>query len=642
MNSKETVKLLEPASVNGKLWLANRMVMPAMATLLGHVGGAVSEELIRYYRRRAAGGVGLVIVESATVDPSGRAAPRQLAIYEDEFVPGLARLARAIRSEGARAALQLHHAGRQTSPRLTGGQLVAPSALPCPSVGVTPRELSKEEIAHLVERFGEAARRAKEAGFEMVELHGAHGYLLAQFLSPYANRRTDEYGGSLEGRARFALEVVRRVRREVGEDFPISFRLSVEEHVEGGLDLPQSLRIARMLQEAGVDLLHVSAGTDASPEWIIHCMRMPPGLLVPLAAALRSRLQVPVAVAGRLHEPELAEQVLREGKADLVSLGRALIADPDLPRKIREGRRSEVRRCIHCNACFSALFRQGFIECTVNPEVGREGTLVPERAPRRRRILVVGGGPGGMAAAAGLAERGHQVVLAERGGELGGQLLLASRPPHKGELLEVVRYLGDRCRRGGVEVRLDTEVTPGLVQELRPEAVVLATGALPVVPALPGFGDARVVTVPELLGGRRRPGRWVVILGGGCVGCEVAELLAAQGHRVTIVEVGQQLAATMDVRIRKLLLSSLRAHGVRVHLQSTALGLEPQGLRCRLPAGEVVLPADTVVVAVGFQPNDGLADRLDGTVPCIRVGDCLVPRSAKEAILEGTEAALRL
>ncbi|MDP6346856.1 MAG: NADH:flavin oxidoreductase, partial [Dehalococcoidia bacterium] len=364
------MKLFEPIDI-GTLHLKNRLVMPPMNSRMGDPGGVVSQRTVDYYARRAQGGVGFIIVEIGAVDPVQIVSPTQLQLSDDRFIPGMARLAQAIKDNGARSAIQIHHPGRQAPASVTGTPAVAPSTLSSRRSGETPKELSPSEIEGLVGLFAQAARRAKDAGFEAVEIHGAHGYLLCQFLSPYSNHRDDDYGGDAARRARFPLQVIEAVRNEVGRDFPIIFRFSASEFTQGGLTIEDGKAIARLVEEAGVDCLSISAGTDASLEWAVQPVLLPVGCLLPLAEAVRQEAYVPVIAVGRINHPSIAEAALQEGKADLIALGRPLLADPDYPRKAQEGRWDEIRKCIACNSCRRDPWpRELPICCLLNPETG--------------------------------------------------------------------------------------------------------------------------------------------------------------------------------------------------------------------------------------------------------------------------------
>jgi 2,4-dienoyl-CoA reductase-like NADH-dependent reductase (Old Yellow Enzyme family)/thioredoxin reductase len=624
-------KLFEPIKI-GKLELKNRIVMPALNTKLGTEFGAVSDRMIAYFVARARGGVGLIIIENTCVDwPVGKAGTNPIRADEWKFAQGLHDLADAVHVYGARIATQLQHTGRQGSSLTSaeGQQLVAPSAIPClPTGAETPRELAVEEIEILIGKFIMGATITKVAGFDAVEIHGAHGYLIEQFMSPYTNQRTDEYGGDLEGRMKFALKIIEGIRISVGPDFPIIYRLSGDEFVEGGLTLEDNKIIARRLEAAGVDAINVSAAIYESPPWfsrIFPTMGMPEGCNVPLAQEIKKTVKIPIIVAGKLGNPVLAEQVLKEGKADLIAMGRPLLADPELPRKAAEGRVKDIRPCIYCNeACAGNISRFWSIECVVNPALGREREYKIEPASVSKRVLVVGGGPAGMEAAGVAALRGHDVVLYEKERKLGGQLLAASVPQFKKPLKELAEYLKNQVRELEVKVELGEEVTPGLVRELNPDVVILATGASPLIPDISGVEGRNVVTAVQILQGKKEAGEKVVIIGGGQVGSELALFLAEQGKKVSIVEILYGISLDMNLFSRFYLLDKLAELGVEVLANTTAKEITDKGVIALDTEGNrQSIKADTVVLATGFRSNNGLGKKLKGKVTELyTIGDC--------------------
>jgi 2,4-dienoyl-CoA reductase-like NADH-dependent reductase (Old Yellow Enzyme family)/thioredoxin reductase len=632
----QLTKLFEPIRI-GRLELSNRIVMPAMSTNYGNADGTVSDRTRHYYAERARGGAGLIITETVCVAPGGKSTSREPCIYSDDFMPGLRSLVNAVHAYGSKIAFQLHHAGRQTNTAIAGTQPVAPSAIPCPLMREMPRELTTAEVEQLVEAFAQGARRAKEAGADAIELHGAHGYLISAFLSPLSNQRTDRYGGSLQGRLRFALEIVERIKTLVGIDFPLLFRISVEEYLPGGLTLAETGEMARRLVEAGVHCLNVSAGSYGSFYQVMQPASTPRGCLVPLAEEIKKRVDVPVIAVGRINDPLLAEQILAEGKADLVALGRALIADPWLPKKAREGRFEDIRMCTACFHCGDTLAHEPWpMACAVNAAAGNEAESAITPAAQPKRVLVVGGGPAGMEAARVAALRGHRVVLYEEEDRLGGQLLLATRPPHKGELHNILIFLSAQMTRLGVEVRLRQKLTPELVSKLKPEAVVVATGSKPLRPDIPGSDGDNVAMAREVVAGRKAVGEKVVIVGGGQIGCETAELLAQQGKQVTIVEMLPQVGSTMGMHSRRILLRRLRQLGIAMETKTRVLAITSTGCEVSRDDERRVLEADSVVLAVGAQPNREVVRELEdrGFHPYL-IGDCAGGGRIVDAIADG-------
>ncbi len=647
-----TMKLFEPVRI-GSMELKNRIVMPPMGTNFASEIGAVTERLVNYYVERAKGMVGLIIVEAACVESVlGRAIVNQLRVDSDKFLPGLADLVDAVHLHGARIALQIHHAGRETTLEATEGRTpVSASDVPYidmysspGAVVVQPRPLLVEEICELVEKFGEGARRAKAAGFDAVELHGAHGYLIGQFLSPYANRRTDMYGGSFEGRMRFPLEVIRCVREKVGLDYPLSFRISADEFIEGGITLELAKKIAVKLEEAGINVIHVSGSLAESEHMCEAPMAVQRGYMVHLAEGVKKVVGVPVVTVGRINDPELAEKILQEGKADLVSMGRALIADPELPLKAMEGRVDDVRRCIACDyGCIGRLLAGLRITCNVNPEVGKENEYRVTRSEKVKNILVAGGGLAGMEAARVAALRGHNVTLYEKTGELGGQFILATKPPHKEELRNILDYLRVQMDKLNVKIELRKEVTPELVDEEKPDAVVIATGAVPLVPRVPGIENKRVATAWDVLAGKVNLKRETVIVGGGEVGCETAEYLFELGKSVTLVEMLGDLALDMEPLNRHLLLQRLKEKKIKTLTGTVLKAVVNEGMIVSDAYEERELKAESIVLALGAAPDNKLAETLKGKVKQLYViGDCVKPRKSLEAIHEGSWAARQI
>jgi 2,4-dienoyl-CoA reductase-like NADH-dependent reductase (Old Yellow Enzyme family)/thioredoxin reductase len=641
MYHKQFPKLFEPGRI-GSLEIKNRLVMPPMATNYASKDGSVTDRQINYYEERSKGAVGLVIVEISCVDaPIGKGTMRQICIDDDRFIPGLSNLAKAIKRHGARAAIQIHHAGRQTSSVITDLQPVAPSPIPLPG-GETPRELTSDEIAALIVRFAEAAGRAKKAGFDGVEIHGAHGYLISEFLSPLANHRQDAYGGSIEKRARFLLEVIKAIRVKVGRDYPVWCRLSgMEIGADGGITVEETQTVAKLAEKAGVDAIHVSAHTVGPARR--PPMAQPPCSFVPLAEAVKRVVSVPVVAVGRI-PPEFAEEVIRDGKADFVSMGRELLVDPYLPQKAASGKLEDIRPCIYCLTCLDSMnWRREGVCCVVNPTLGREGEYQVKPAESPKKVVVVGGGPGGMEAARVAALRGHKVVLFDEGEELGGQLLLAAKPPFK-DTIEVFRkYLVRQVTKLGVELRLGKEFTPDMLNKLKPDSVILATGVKPFIPQIPGIRSRKVIQASEVLMGAET-GERVVIIGGELVGCETALLLAERGKKVTIMRHGPELATKVHGLIREPMLARLKYKGASVLTGVEYQEITDAGVVIKTAAGEKkIIEADTVVLAAGSTPNTELAAALKGKVAqVLSVGDCVEPRSIMEAVDEGYRAGLKI
>jgi 2,4-dienoyl-CoA reductase-like NADH-dependent reductase (Old Yellow Enzyme family)/thioredoxin reductase len=629
--------LLQPFPMKN-LALRNRIVMAPMLSRLCDPDGIVSQKLIDYYAERAKGGAGLIIVEYCYIDEKeSKANQGQLGVYSDQLIAGLGDLAEAIQEWGAKAILQICHAGRSTSARYMGRQPIAPSAMPG-YTGEMAREMTPGEIEAVMESFAEGARRAKTAGFDGVELHGTHGYLMAQFLSPHTNHRTDIYG---KDRGLFALQTLERVRARVGRDYLVGYRMSGDEFVEGGITLEEARAFARRLEERGIDYLHVSGGIIEVGENFVIPMYFPKGYLLHLAEGIKQAVKIPVIAVGAVHDPSLAEESLERKRADLIAMGRALIADPEYPRKIQSGRPEDIRTCLRCNEGCSSRVRQGKTQrCAVNAEVGRERTLRIHSASKPKQVVVIGGGPAGMEAARVLALRRHKVTLIEKENELGGLLRYASVPDFKEELRGFLEYLKTQVIKTGVEVLRGRRATLDLVKELHPDAVVLAAGSTMPVPEIPGAQNPFAANALDLLSGKFQPGDRVVVAGGAAMGCEIAAHLASLGKKVAVVEMMGGLALDLENRSRVALLHLLKERRV-----STFLNWRLE----RIEEGSVLLSdrdrnrkevgTDSVILALGLRPNQDLVEPLRKNFAEVQViGDCLEPRKIYQAVHEGAFA----
>ena len=627
--------LFEPFTLKGRT-LKNRIVMPGLASFLIEDDGSINDKTVEHYRGRASGGPAMVIVEACAVSPEGIVSAHQARIYHDRFIEGLSRIARVMKAEGALPAVQIHHGGRQTSSRVIKRKPFAPSNLPCPTISGDVEPLSVEGIQDIIRKFGDAAVRAVQAGFELIEIHGAHGYLINQFISKFSNIRDDAYGGDTTRRARFAVDVVREVRRRVGEDFPISFKISAQEFVPGGLSVEESIEILKLLVSAGMDIVQVSAGNDATPEWICQPMFMEKACLADSAATIKKALRIPVMAVGRINDPLLADALIRDEKADLVCIGRGLLADPEMPKKAQQGKLDDIRICIACNTCMESIFRKGRVECLVNPTLGREKEMEIRPAEKRKKVMIVGGGPGGLHAGWVAAIRGHEVHLYEKQSRLGGQLNLGSVTRYKKEILSLIEFHKKQVEKAGIRIHLNTEVTLETIKREKPDVVILSTGATPFLPNVPGIERSIVVGLQEVLNGEPPEKRIAVVVGGGATGCEVAHHLAEHGSSVTIVEQLPKIAMNLESITRKVLLKELRERGVRFLTGHKLSKVEETGVVVTAEDGmESFIEAGAVVIAIGNKPDNRLYEQIQSLgIPVYQVGDCLEPRSAKAAISE--------
>lgn len=631
--------LAEPLEIAG-LQLPNRIVMPAMGTGLPEHDGTCNDATIAYYRRRAEGGAGMITVEASLVSPDAYGVGPELRLHGAAFVPGLRRLVDALHPFEIPVGIQLWHPGRQT----LLGTPIAPSPVPLSSRTPVPHELTRAEIATLVDYYALSAEVSREAGFDFVEVHGAHCYLPCEFISPLSNLRDDEYGGSLENRARFALEIVAAIRERCGADYPVMFRISGAEGAAGGFEIEDAAAVCGLLEQAGVCAVSVSAGNWYALHQTIAPMFVPRGFLLPLAERIRHSVEVPVIAVGRLDDPALAESALSEGRADLIAVGRALIADPDWPRKVLAGRLDEIRPCISCNACVDLVANAKQARCAVNPEVGRELSWDLRPAETPRRVMVIGSGPAGMEAARVARVRGHDVSIWERDAQLGGKLDVASRAPSKATVLAFRDYQARELARVGVEIHTGVDVDEATVTEEAPDVVVVATGAEPLVPPIPGISGPNVIDAQEILYGRVevRPGERIAVVGGSATGCETAEWLVAAGARVTIVEMLPTVGQGIEQITRRHLLAELRRQGVEILTGTKVTMIEPNALLYERTedGSRGSLDVDRVATAVGWSPRGAsFAERL--TAPRVLVlGDAERPGDFVSAINAGADAGL--
>ncbi len=624
----------------GQLEVRNRIISAPMERNYCNRDGSVTQRYIDYLEARSRGGVGCIFTESTYIDARGKARGFQMGAHDDAMIPGLTRLTRAVHRHGARIGLELHYGGRVVPPEVSGLQPWAPSAVPLPSIGAIPHVLSVEEIRDIVLQFGRAARRAREAGCDIIMIHAAHGYLVAQFLSRLTNKRDDAYGGSQANRMRFLLEVIREIKRQVGDGFPLAVRVSADEYVDGGIVLPETLETAKAVEAAGVNLIDISGGGPEAPFMIVQPMEIPLGCHVPLAAEVRRAVGIKVSVVGRINDPTFAEQVLADGHADFVSLARALHADPEFPNKARQGQLESICYCMACNqGCIDVLNQSVPITCTINTAAGREREFAIRPAVKPRRILVIGGGPGGLEAARVAAARGHQVTLVERATELGGQIRYAMRPAHKGEFGQVVRYLSQQVKALGVKIRLGEEATLALVQAETPDAVIVATGARPYIPLIRGVKLPHVATLLDVYDGHVDVQGRFCVFGANLAAVELAEYLAQREVDVILVDPGKTMAVDAGLRAKWLLQQRVEQQPrIQFRLQTTLEEITVDGVL--LQSGDVaewVRPVAHVILAAEREAENSLLDTLKREWPgeLYAIGDCIYPRRLNEATYEG-------
>lgn len=643
--NKAYSKIFEPFKL-GRMQLKNRIVLPPMGTGLGEPGGFVSQRTIDYYEARAQGGTGLIIVEGSAPGVKCNFG-NQLCLGTDRHIEGWKKLAEAVHKHDAKIAVQLMHAGTE----LWDGQpvQVSPSAVIClhRNIGINgkpPHELTVDEIQERVQWYADAARRAKEAGLDGVEMHGAHQYIIASFLSSASNVRTDKYGGTPENKARFAVEILQAVRKAVGPEYPVWIRLNAAEYgVPNGVTIEETKRIVPMLVNAGAEAIHVSAygaGSFATKAPISDT----PGAILPLAVEVKKVTKVPVIAVGRL-DFETGEQALKDGKADLIALGRRLLADPELPKKTIENRLNDIRPCIGCMECIDRRpNRVPGTMCTINPAAGKEREYRIQPASKVKTVVVVGSGPAGLEAARVAALRGHKVILFEKEQKLGGLLNVAALPPNKSDLLPFTESLILQTRKAGVEIKLDTAANWELIKEIKPDAVIIAAGGSPMTPQIQGLDIRNALFAQDVLSGKARTGQNVVILGGGQVGCETGYYLANMGKKAIIIEILPRMAGDMGMMTRRRLMDGLRGKQVALLTETKCEEVKTDSVIVSSSEGrKTIRPVDTIVIAVGYKANDDLYKALEEKVlELYRIGDSSQPRGIREAMTEGYRIGLSL
>lgn len=634
--------ILQPQRV-GTLSLPNRVVMTTVKLGYATKDGEVTDRHVAFYRRRALAGVGLLTTEPLFIRPDGREIPTQMGIHRDELVRGLAGLAESVHEAGGRIMAHLNHAGRAANPKLVGdGGLVSASDVPCPANQGVARPLTRGEIREVVLAFGQASRRIRQAGFDAVEIPFSHGYLIHQFLSPHSNLREDEYGGDFRNRVRFGREVLDAVRGAVGPDFPVVVRMNAVDYVDGGLELEDALHLANTLGEGGVDALSVTSGTMC--ETVPFCLYpagTPEAHLLPMAGRIREISGLPIIVAGRIRTPEVARRALESGQTDLIGLGRPFLADPDWVLKVRAEDEEGILLCAACHQGCLGTLRKGLgTGCLANPLTGRESRFDLKPADTPRKIVVVGGGPAGLKAAAVAASRGHQVSLFEEKDHMGGQLTLAARAPHKEGFQDVVRHLELMARRSGVAIHMSSHIDRDDLMAGKPDAVVLATGGIPLTALFPGLESVPWAMAGDIMEGKiPLEAESLLVIGGGLVGLEAADFISAREKKVVLVEMLQEVGAKLDPLPRVMLLKRLRAKGVEIHTATHVAKIEPGKVELEKEGEIFEVPAEMVVLAVGVRANRDLVEELEGSgLEIHTVGDALEPRGAGEAILEGLEA----
>ncbi|HDP79221.1 MAG TPA: FAD-dependent oxidoreductase [Spirochaetes bacterium] len=662
--------LFSPIKINS-VEIKNRIAYPSLGLLFSY-DGSLNDRYYDYFKEKARGGTGMVTVGPIGVDKVG-AGMIPLSLARDEAVPSFKKMADIIRNEGARSWVQLFHAGAYSySALMDGEKAIAPSEVYSRYTKETPREMTLEDIKTTQEAFVKAALRAKEAGFDGIEIIASAGYLITQFLSPIKNLRTDGYGGSFENRVRFPREIIEMMRERLGPGYPISVRMAGNDFVPGSNTDEETPAIARVYEQAGVNLINVTGGWHETRVPQLP-MDVPRGAYSYLALNIKRAVSIPVMASNRISTPELAEKLIRDGLADMVNLGRVLIADPEWPRKAREGRVEEIRPCVACNqGCTDTIFSGKPVFCIANPRAGYEGERNIQPADKPKYIMVVGAGPGGLEAAVTAAQAGHRVELYEKSGEIGGQLWIAGAPPHKNELWEIVRYYRAMLRKYEVPVRLNTEVTAGMITNARPDFVVVAEGSEPFIPPIEGLDDPSVLTAWKLLRENPPLGKRVAVIGGGAVGLETALFCAVKGtlnpetlhflfaydaerverlrelmfkgsKEVTVFEMLPRAGNDIGKSTRWVVNINLEHYGVEILAGAKVLSVKNGVVTYEKDAMRLSRDFDSVVIASGSRPVKALSSMMKETgIPFRAIGDCVRPARLNDAIHEGFLSIMEL
>ena len=639
-----------PMSI-GNVELRNRTVVPAMDSGMLEVDGSVGQYALDYYGARADGGFGMVIVEIAAVQKIGVGMPNEPNIWDDSALPGLTKLAERINAGGAVSAIQLHHAGRETNSALTGEQPVSTSSVPCPVNRETPRELTTEEVYELVSDYGDAALRAKRAGFSMIEIHAAHGYMGGQFLSPRSNKRIDEFGGDIYGRTYFLKLVREDVRKKCGDDYPVIIRISMTEDRIGGPDQNSTLLQAMLLESYGYDALHISAGSYGSWETIVPPPSWGHGWNLDGAKRVREAVDIPVIAVGRINEPHLVEMALSKDYADFVALGRPSIADPAFPNKMKEGRLLDIVPCISCTQrCMTfndptTLDEGDFgVSCMFNPFSNNRAEMRPVPAEEPKKVMIVGAGPGGLEAAHVAAGRGHDVTLYDAGprNEAGGQLRIAAYPPFKQELVRPIRHWLHKIDQTGVKQEWGVTVTNELIREVEPDVLIIATGSEPVTPPIPGADGENVVQAVDVLLGEPVAGK-IMVVGGGETGVETAEYATDYCDEIVLVDMLPSIAEEMYLTVRDAFIKRLKTLPIDVMTETRVKEFLPDGAIVERNGEEIRIEGcSKIVLATGVKTAQVL-EGAEALVPQVhRIGDAKEARNAVSAIWEGANVALNV
>lgn len=629
----------------GPMTVRNRFVVPPMGNNFAGTDGKMSAQSVAYYKERAKGGFGLITIEATVVHQGAKGGPRKPCLYDDSTIESFKRVIDACHGEGAKVSIQLQNAGPEGNAKNAGAPIAAATSIPSEFGKDTPAELSTEEVYQLIEGYGQAARRAMEAGADAVEIHMAHGYLVNTFLSPRTNKRVDEFGGNFENRMRFSRLIIEEIKKTTEGKIAVLARINSSEDVPGGLDVHDNAAIAAYLESCGLDALHVSRAVHIRDEYMWAPTVLHGGFSAELAEEIKHAVSIPVITVGRYTEPQFAELMVKQGRCDLVAFGRQSLADPAMPKKAAEERLEDMIPCIAClQGCVANMYAGQPICCLANPFLGHESEPV-QKAEKPKKVMVIGGGVAGLCAAFIAQERGHDVTLYEESDRLGGNMRLAAYPPGKGDITNLIRSYITRCEKAGVTIRKGCPVTLDMIRSEAPDSVIIATGSKTLILPIEGIDDPAIIHGSDLLDGKRSAGKKVLVVGGGMVGCETAAFLGEQNHEVTVIEFRDTVGADVIHEHRVYLMEDFQKYGIKEITGAKVCRFFPDGVEYETADGSrhETRGYDSVILSMGFRNHDPFGDAVKEIVEDTHViGDAVKARRALDATREAYEAAVRL
>lgn len=629
----------------GPMEVKNRFVVPPMGNNFANTDGTLSDQSVAYYSERAKGGFGLITIEATVVHKGAKGGPRKPCLYDDSSIESFKRVADACHKEGAKVSVQLQNAGPEGNAKNAGAPIVAASAIASEYGRDIPREVSTEEVYELIKGYGEAAKRAMQAGLDAVEIHMAHGYLVSTFISARTNKRVDEFGGSFENRMRFPRLIIEEIKKQTEDKIAVLARINSSDDVLGGLDVHDSAAVAAYLESCGIDGLHVSRAVHIKDQFMWAPTTIHGGFSAELVSEIKRAVNVPVITVGRYTEPQFAELMVKEGRADLVAFGRQSLADPHMPKKAFEGRLEDMTPCIAClQGCVPNMYQGQPIACLTNPFLGHDVDGVG-KAETPKKVMVIGGGVGGMCAAYIAKWRGHEVALYEAGDKLGGNMRLAAYPPGKGDITNMIRSYIAKCEKAGVQIHMNTEVTEELVKAEAPDAVIVATGSKPLILPIEGIDLPEIIPGGDVLDGKVAVGKKVLVVGGGMVGCETAAFLGEQQHDVTVIEFREDVGIDVIKEHRVFLMEDFEKYDIKKITGAKVCKFYPDGVSFDHGDGvcQDVRGFDSVVLSMGYRNYNPFAEKLEGLVKEVyTVGDANKARRAIDATREAYEVVMQL